>query len=58
MIDLLDIRFGKVVDIRAFSDKADSPRRKFCVIKVDLPGVGIRQSVGDDGRLQLGAKVY
>ncbi len=46
MIDRLDIRFGKVIDIRPFSDKPDSPRRKFCVIRVEFPGVGVRQSVG------------
>ncbi|MBW8832186.1 MAG: hypothetical protein JF606_22795 [Burkholderiales bacterium] len=50
MIDQLDIRFGHVVDIRLFSDKPDSPRRKFCVIRVEFPGVGIRQSVGQFAR--------
>jgi tRNA-binding protein len=50
MIDRLDIRFGKVIDIRPFSDKPDSPRRKFCVIRVEFPGVGVRQSVGQFAR--------
>lgn len=46
MIDRLDIRFGKVSEVKALSEKSDSPRRKFCIVTVEFPGVGVLQSVG------------
>lgn len=47
MTDRLDMRFGVVRGIRPFSDKASSPRRKYCIIDVEFPGIApVRQSVG------------
>jgi tRNA-binding EMAP/Myf-like protein len=47
MIDQLDMRYGKVFEIKPFSEKTDSPRRKFCIIKIEFPDIGIvKQSVG------------
>jgi tRNA-binding EMAP/Myf-like protein len=47
VIDSLDIRFGKVCEIKPFSAKPDSPRRKYCIIKVEFPELGVvKQSVG------------
>lgn len=47
MIDRLDFRFGRVCEIKPFSEKHDSPRRKYCVIKIEFLELGaIKQSVG------------
>lgn len=47
MLDKFDIRFGKVCEVRPFSDKPDSPRRKYCIIKIEFPELGlVKQSIG------------